>query len=188
MAIMEYDYSSNPHPAGFIGLRVFVKKIKGDHFQEYISTCGATPEQVAKARRKAQRLDKRETKDQQLQHQAMLTNATSRSPLSCVYGVSIGVRSRPMTNGGMTHEIFISATGARGNKHKRDKSGAVIKLSKTYSRYDYEWFKQAWELVCRTRAEVIGLKQVPQQWLDGIATPRRVALFVNKKIREAEAR
>ena len=184
MTIIEYN-EDNPHPAGFKGLRVFVRKIEAPPFQEYISFTGLNPSQVRDAKIYAQRLDAYHTEDQRQRRLAQLINSPSRSPLSCVLGIHACLVSRHNKQGGFRHEMAITVTGIGINStlFPVSQAGEILKLTRALTRYDYPWFVQAWNKACRVRARAIGLKRTPSQWLRGIASEKEVARFIEQRIR-----
>lgn len=185
VTIIEYN-ANNPHPAGFKGLRVFVRKIDAPPFQEYISFSGLNPSQVRDAKIYAQKIDEYHTEDQRQRRFAQLINSPSRSPLSCVLGINVCLISRHDKHGGFRHEFAISVTGAgmESTLFPVSQAGDILKLTRALTRYDYPWFVQAWNKACRVRARAIGLKRTPSQWLRGIASEKDVARFIEKRIRD----
>lgn len=188
MTIMEYG-PRNPHPEGFIGIRISVKKIGGDEFQEYFNFKGLCKSDRDLLRAKAERINSREVKDQELRKKSYLVNAPSKSPLSPVLGVMVGLNSRNEPSGGFRYELTISVSGA-DSEIERAGDGTIFKETKSWNIYDYEWFVASMKRALKARAVAIGYKRTPSQWISGIPSDDAVDRFVNAKIRKkiAQAR
>lgn len=184
MTIIEYN-QSHPHPSGFIGLRVFVKKIGAPPYQEYFNFRGMNRNQIKELRELAQIMDDLETQDQQQRKISHLINKGSRCPLSFVFGISAGLTARHKPNdGGFRYEFYLAVTSA-GADVIADKSGSVRRITRSLSRFDYVWFVRAWKAVCRIRAELLGLPRVPTQWLIGVADEKTVSRYIEKRKKKA---
>lgn len=181
MTVIEYG-KDKTHPTGFCGLRVEVKKISAKPYYKYMNFKGKSQEDIAKMKAEADSIDAKETLDQQLRKKSMLINTPSRSPLSCVYGISVTLVSRAEPNGGYRHELIINVAGL--SSKSRDASGSVGKYTKSTVLYDYLWYQKSWKEACKVRAKVIGLKRTPSQWLKGIASEKEVDDFLQLKIKE----
>jgi hypothetical protein len=178
MAVIEYG-PDRPHGGGFVGLRVFVKKVGDKPFQKYFSFKGLSDSQVAEARSEADRLDQKHTEEAKLRLTSHRLYQPSRSPLSSVLGISVGLVSRHHENGGFRHELVVNVAGADRSVNK---AGSFSRQTKSITTYDYEWFVKAWRKACKDKAGISGLRRTPSRWYQSVPSEKDVQKFINDKV------
>ena len=184
MAVIEYG-PKNPHPENYNGLRIVVYKLDGACFQKYFNFRGLSATERQAVREQAERIDKRERLDQANRLLYLLMHQPSRSPLSCVLGISVSVFIRRNKNGtGIESRISINVLNMSPIVERRANKinpRYVATFSISLSLFHYDWFVEHWRKACRARAQVIGLKRTPSRWYKEIATEKQVMAFIRKQ-------
>ncbi len=178
MAVIEYG-PDRPHAGGFIGLRVYVKKVGGKPFQKYFPFKGLSDAQIAEVRSEADRLDQEHTEGAKVRLASYRLYQPSRSPLSSVLGISVGLVSRHHENGGFRHELVVTVAGV---DQSVDKAGSFSRQTKSITIYDYEWFIKAWRKACKDKAEISGLRRTPSRWYQSVPSEKDVQKFISDKV------
>lgn len=173
MAIMEYG-PDNPHPAGFKGLRVEVKKPGTKPFQKYLSFTGLSEPEKSALRAKAKAIHAKEAQDAAARREARRLYRASRCPISPVEGVSVGVSQRK----NRSPEIYINVSGSGSGATK---ARSIWKKTIATSRFDYFWFEKHWREACRVLARHRGLKRTPTRWFQGQPSKQDVVKFIRAK-------
>lgn len=176
MAIIEYN-QSNPHPAGFIGIRLFVRKSGGEIIQQYYNFRNRTKREQAAMRREARQLNAEHLEASRQAQAQRRIETKSYAELSDVVGVFVTATTRKRKNNVYQPLIAICVTGRRHT----GKNGIIKRFEKSITQYSYPWFKEAWLAACQLRAEHIGLTETPKQWLKAIPSKAEVAAYIEKK-------
>lgn len=177
MAVIEYG-PDRPHGGGFVGLRVFVKKTGSKPFQKYFSFKGCTYSERLVIRKEAEAINAREVQDAKLRLQSRRLYQPSRSELSDVFGISVGITRRTKDAGGYRYEIVINVAGA---SREVNAAGSLAVFTKALNRFDYFWFEQAWRKACRTLAVSKGYQRTPTRWYQALPTQEAVTRFIARK-------
>lgn len=125
------------------------------------------------------RLDQKHTEDAKLRLTSHRLYQPSRSPLSSVLGISVGLVSRHHENGGFRHELVVNVAGADRSVNK---AGSFSRQTKSITTYDYEWFVKAWRKACKDKAGISGLRRTPSRWYQSVPSEKEVQKFIKDKV------
>lgn len=180
MTIIEYG-PDNPHGAGFVGLRIFVQLVDAKPIQSYFSFNGLDGTAIQATRERVRDIHAIAAQESSIRTKSKQLVAESKSPISSVLGINIGVSGRHKLNGGYRYEVIISVSN---RKTAICKSGSIARYSKSQGNFNYEWFVLSWRKACKDLARSRDMKRTPSRWLDGVASEAVVRSFISSKIVE----
>lgn len=182
MTIIEYG-PNRPHKGGFIGLRVFVKRVGDKPYQKYLSLNKLSEKQIEATWMLARHLEQMAKEDAIQRLSSKILYKESRCPISPVHGISMYVTNRQEPNGGVRSEFAISVCLA---ELADSKSGVLWRKTKAVRRFTYEWLEVVWAEACRQLAAGRQYKATPTAWLWSLPDEATIVSFINSRSKSGQ--